>query len=183
MRPAPVPCLPAWQVFGGGDEQRAFDDRTQHKLGQHFDRLGRQQARPGLRDGRYVSGTSRRALRAGRRASMTCTPRQRVHERLNAGVVGPAEVRRGWLVAPEPVRRRGAQWVTKCVTTSLDVGGRRWTSTHKLGLRFIPEVAVDLRSTRGRVKIAGCARDDAVRSVVPGEPVLKSGRGNCSARS
>jgi hypothetical protein len=44
MRPAPVPCLPARQVFGGGDEQRAFDDRTQHKLGQHFDQLGRQQA-------------------------------------------------------------------------------------------------------------------------------------------
>jgi hypothetical protein len=40
---------------------------------------------------------------------------------------------------------------------------------------------VDLRSTRGRGKIAGCARDDAVRSVVPGEPVLKSGRGGCWA--
>jgi hypothetical protein len=26
-----------------------------------------------------------------------------------------------------------------------------------------------------------CARDDAVRSVVPGGPVLKSGRGSCSA--
>jgi hypothetical protein len=46
---------------------------------------------------------------------------------------------------------------------------------------FIPEVAMDLRSTRGRVKIVGCARDDAVRSVVPGEPVVKCGRGGCSA--
>ena len=35
--------------------------------------------------------------------------------------------------------------------------------------QFIPELAMDLRSTRGRVKIAGCARDDAVRSVVPGK--------------
>jgi hypothetical protein len=49
------------------------------------------------------------------------------------------------------------------------------------GQGVIPEVVMDLRSTRGRVKIGGCARDDAGRSVVPGEPVLKSGRGGCSA--
>jgi hypothetical protein len=57
---------------------------------------------------------------------------------------------------------------------------RQATSGHGFS-QVIHEVAVDLRSTRGRVRIAGCARDDAVRSVVPGEPVLKSGRGGCSA--
>jgi hypothetical protein len=59
--------------------------------------------------------------------------------------------------------------------------GARDRAMRAVTATVIPEVVMGLHSTRGRVKIAGCARDDAVRSVVSGEPVLKSGRGSCSA--